>query len=117
MRFLVDRCAGSRLAAWLRSEGHDVLEARSLGPDPGDRALLEIAESSNRIMVTLDTDFGTLIFLRGAAHAGLIRLPDAPSERRIALIAEVIERYSHDLESHAIVTVREGRITVSYSPR
>jgi predicted nuclease of predicted toxin-antitoxin system len=31
MRFLVDRCAGHRLAEWLRSQGHDVLEARELG--------------------------------------------------------------------------------------
>lgn len=43
MRFLVDRCAGRRLAEWLRSQGHDVLEARELGPNPGDRALLERA--------------------------------------------------------------------------
>jgi predicted nuclease of predicted toxin-antitoxin system len=35
MKFLVDRCAGKRLADWLRGEGHDVLEARTLGPDPG----------------------------------------------------------------------------------
>ncbi|MCE2457864.1 MAG: DUF5615 family PIN-like protein [Dehalococcoidia bacterium] len=43
MRFLVDRCAGARLAEWLRINGHDVVEARELGPDPGDRALLELA--------------------------------------------------------------------------
>ena len=113
----MDRCAGSRLATWLRNEGHDVLEARTLGPDPGDEVLLEIAESSNRIMVTLDTDFGTLIFLRGSAHAGLIRLPDVPSERRIALVAAVIERHRHDLENRAIITVREDRINVSHSSR
>jgi len=40
MKFLVDRCAGKRLADWLRGEGHDVLEARTLLPDPGDRELL-----------------------------------------------------------------------------
>ena len=37
MKFLVDRCAGRKLAEWLRSQGHDVLESRALGPDPGDR--------------------------------------------------------------------------------
>ena len=41
MKFLVDRCAGRRLSTWLRHLGHDVLEARDLGDDPGDRALLE----------------------------------------------------------------------------
>lgn len=41
MRFLIDRCAGRRLAEWLQREGHDVLEARELGPDSGDQALLD----------------------------------------------------------------------------
>lgn len=56
MKFLVDRCAGRRLADWLRGQGHDVLEARSLGPDPGDRELLEIAAKQERVLVTIDTD-------------------------------------------------------------
>jgi hypothetical protein len=33
MKFLVDRCAGRKLAEWLRGQGHDVLESQSLGPD------------------------------------------------------------------------------------
>jgi len=41
MKFLVDRCAGRRLAEWLRTEGYDVVYAPALGPDPGDGALLE----------------------------------------------------------------------------
>ena len=61
MRFLVDRCAGHRLAEWLRDEGHDVVEARELGADPGDRALLERAAADGRILVTIDTDFGELV--------------------------------------------------------
>jgi predicted nuclease of predicted toxin-antitoxin system len=43
MRFLIDRCAGTHIAAWLRTQGHDVLESRTLGRDPGDRVLLERA--------------------------------------------------------------------------
>ena len=78
MRFLVDRCAGRRLAAWLLDRGHDVLEARALGPDPGDKALLEHAEAEDRILVTLDTDYGELICLQGVRHAGLDRLPTFP---------------------------------------
>ena len=38
-------------------------EARTLGPDPGDRTLLELANSEDRILVTIDTDFGELIYL------------------------------------------------------
>ena len=49
------------MAEWLGNNGHDVVEAQTLGPDPGDRALLELAESQNRVLVTMDKDFGELI--------------------------------------------------------
>jgi predicted nuclease of predicted toxin-antitoxin system len=52
MRFLIDRCA-------------------ELGPDPGDRALLEWAAKETRILVTIDTDFGELIYLENVSHAAV----------------------------------------------
>ena len=116
MRFLIDRCAGRRLAEWIRSDGHDVLEARHLGPDPGDRALLERAEAENRILITIDTDFGELIYLHEVPHAGLVRLPDVPPEQRIVLLAEVIERHRQALEAQAVITIRGDRIRISYPP-
>jgi predicted nuclease of predicted toxin-antitoxin system len=61
LRFLVDRCAGRRLADWLRNQGHDVLEVSALGRDPGDAALLRLAAEKRRVLVTIDTDFGALI--------------------------------------------------------
>src|SRR5207249_12154215 len=33
VKFLIDRCAGHRLAEWLRAQGHDVVESRERGPD------------------------------------------------------------------------------------
>ena len=116
MKFLVDRCAGSRLAEWLSANGHDVVESRSLGPDPGDLALLQHAAGERRILVTIDTDFGTLIFLQHIHHCGVVRLPDVPAERRIALIAEVLARHSEALESGAIITISGNRIRVSRGP-
>jgi predicted nuclease of predicted toxin-antitoxin system len=116
MRFLVDRCAGHRLAEWLRSQGHDVLESRELGPDPGDRALLERAAAEGRILVTIDTDFGELVYVEEVPHRGLVRLPDVPAERRIALMAQVLEQHQQELETQAIITIRRGRIRISRSP-
>ena len=116
MRFLVDACAGARLAAWLRKMGHDVLDLPDIGPDPGDRELLRRAAAEDRILITIDTDFGELIFLHDMPHAGLVRLPDVPAEQRIALMAELIERHRLALDVGAVVTVRGGRIRVSSQP-
>ena len=116
MKFLVDRCAGRRLALWLREAGHDVIESRQLGPDPGDRQLLEWAVAEERILVTIDTDFGELVFAMGAPHCGLVRLPDVPADKRIELIAYVLEHYTQELETAAIVTVRSERVRISRWP-
>lgn len=62
VKFLIDRCAGHRLAEWLRQQGHDVVQSRERGPDPRDRILLAWAASEQRILVTMDKDFGEFIF-------------------------------------------------------
>ena len=116
MRFLIDRCAGTLIAAWLRTQGHDVVEARDLGADPGDRVLLEWAARESRILITIDTDFGQLVFQRGQSHHGLIRLPDVPSHERVAIIKDLIERFQAEIETAAIITVRGGKIRISKSP-
>lgn len=114
MKFLVDRCAGNRLAAWLEAEGHDVRVAWEFHPDPGDAELLRVAASEGRILVTIDSDFGTLVHLLGAAHAGIVRLPDVPASGRIALMADLLARHGPVLPG-AIVTIRGGRIRISPS--
>jgi predicted nuclease of predicted toxin-antitoxin system len=115
MKFLVDRCAGRRLAEWLRQAGHDVVEAREREPDPGDRALLEWAVSEDRIVATIDTDFGELVFAHALAHCALVRLPDVPADRRIALMEQVLMSYSQEIEAKSIITIRGQRIRISRS--
>jgi len=116
VKFLIDRCAGRRLAEWLRAQGHDVVEARTLGPDPGDLTLLRWAADDGRILVTIDTDFGALLHLRGAAHAGLIRLPDVPSPARIVLIAQILRDHTAAELKRSVVTIRGHRIRISRPP-
>ena len=116
MRFLTDRCAGHRLAEWLRNGGHDVVEAQTLGPDPGDRALRERARLEKPILVTLDKDFGELIYLRQVPHSGLMLLPDVRVPQRIETVRAVIEDHLETLEEQAVVTVRGGRIRISRPP-
>jgi len=113
LKFLIDRCAGRRLADWLSSDGFDTVYAGSLGPDPGDQALLKRAVSEKRILITIDTDFGKLIFQDGEEHCGIIRLPDVRSASRIEFMKIIINRYESQLEKGAIITVRGERIRIS----
>ena len=116
MKFLIDRCAGRRLLDWLRARGHDEVESRERGPDPGDRILLEWAAAELRILVTMDKDFGEIVFVENAAHCGLVRLPDVPAARRIELVERLLRDHPRQLADGAILTVRGERIRISRVP-
>ncbi|HPZ07855.1 MAG TPA: DUF5615 family PIN-like protein [Candidatus Eremiobacteraeota bacterium] len=115
MKFLIDRCAGHKLAQWLRSQGYDVVESRERGDDPGDYVLLKWAFTEKRILITIDTDFGRLIFIQGLLHCGLIRLPDVPANKRIEILKEVLQKYTRDIQDGSIITVRGNKIRISKS--
>jgi predicted nuclease of predicted toxin-antitoxin system len=113
VRFLVDRCAGRRLAEFLRASVHDVAESRSLGPDRGDATLRQWAAVDGRVVVTIQSDFRRLVSSETQPHCGVVRLPDVPAAARIRLLAELVKRHGEDLEKGAIITVRGHRIRVS----
>jgi predicted nuclease of predicted toxin-antitoxin system len=116
MRFLLDRCVGRRVAEYLRAGGHDVVESRTLGSDPGDRALLAAATADQRVLITLDKDFGQFIFLERVRHAGIIRLPDVPVAQRIALVSDALSRFPEGIPSQTVVTLQIGRVRITQSP-
>jgi hypothetical protein len=55
------------LARWPRERGHDVEEVGVWPQDPGDAAILQHAADTDRVLVTIDADFG-LPTLRGRDH-------------------------------------------------
>ena len=85
-------------------------------PTPATGRMLEWAVSEQRILITIDTDFGKLLFVDRAAHCGLVRLPDVRADERIALMEVVVSGYGRELAAGAIITVRGNKIRVSRWP-
>ena len=68
MRFLLDTCVWGGASKELQAEGHDVIWAGDWPEDPGDDEILERAHREERLLVTLDKDFGELAIVRGMPH-------------------------------------------------
>jgi|SRR5258708_23674967 len=64
MRLLADENLPKATVQALRHDGHDVLWARTDCPSERDSALLELAETEGRILLTLDKDFWQLALQR-----------------------------------------------------
>lgn len=77
MRFATDENIPPALVIALRALGHDVRDFRDEGPGASDVDLLRRARADERVMVTRDKDFGTLVYRQRARTAGviLLRLP------------------------------------------
>ena len=96
--------------------GHDVLWAQELPADPGDEKLLRLAQSEQRVLVTLDRDFGELAIVGGLRHSGIIRIVDLSALHHGGAVLEAIERYGQSLAAGAIVTVEPGRVRFRPEP-
>ena len=115
MRFLVDTCAGRRLAEWLRVAGHEVARVTDAGPDPGDAAILGRAMTEGRILITMDKDFGALVHQAGLGHAGIVRLPHTTVAERIELMRHLLASHAEADLVGAVVTIRGTRIRIQSS--
>lgn len=79
--------------------------------------MLDWAAKEARILVTIDTDFGELIYLENVPQAGLVRLPDMSARERQLILQDLLTRYETELNDAAIITVRGDRIRVSKGPK
>jgi predicted nuclease of predicted toxin-antitoxin system len=76
------------------------------------------ARQEDRVVVTADTDFGTLLALSGMARPSvlLLRRPGRCLEQRAAAAADAIAAVEDALEEDALVVVEPHRIRVRELP-
>lgn len=73
MRFLIDNALPPQLAWLLTAEGHDAVHVGEYGlHDASDAKILARALAEARIVVSADTDFGTLLALQEASAPSFI---------------------------------------------
>lgn len=110
MKFLVDECTGTSVAACLRDEGHDVVTVADVMPQASDRKILNRAVSEGRIVVTNDKDFGQLVYYSGWKHRGvvLLRLRSERAENKVRMMKVVLAQVGERLQNHYVVATEAG---------
>lgn len=105
MRFLVDECAGSKVADWLREQQHEVFSVFDEARGAEDDVILDKAFAENWILITADKDFGDMVYRQRLPHRGVIfmRLDDQRAVAKITVLKSLLETYSEQLVDHFVV--------------
>jgi len=113
MKFLLDESADYPLAAFLKRLRHDVTAIAHEYPQAlSDRAVLSIARSEQRILITNDHDFGELIFRQRLPHNGVIlfRLGAETLPVKTRWLGDVLSKRAEDLRDFVVITDRGNRV-------
>ena len=99
--------------AALAGAGHDAVHWSSVGAaNAPDDEILRWARGSERVVLTSDLDFGTLLATSGADSPSVVQLRTGStlSSRIGLLVTRVLHETEADLSSGALLTIEDDRV-------
>lgn len=113
MRFIIDECTGTKVAAFLRTQGYEVFSVYEQARGSTDTELIQKACDENWILITNDKDFGEKVYRENHPHRGivLLRLDDERASAKIVALERLLELYAAELPGKfTVVTPKSVRL-------
>ena len=101
LRFLIDVGVGKGIERYLQEEGYDTKAVRDIDPRMEDEEIIRTAVSENRMVITMDKDFGALVYHSSMEHSGvlLLRLEDATGTEKLQIVKHIMKNYSDRIKN------------------
>ena len=113
LKFILDVGVGNKVGAYLSSEGYDATLISKINPSMTDSDILSIAKNEERMVITMDKDFGELVYHSRKVHKGvlLLRLEDANGDEKVEVMRFIMESFADQLEGRFCV-FKNGQLRI-----
>ena len=119
LRFLIDMNLPSKTVTNLQQQDWDVSRVSQVLPmDAEDSEILEFARQQNRVIITQDLDFSSLLALGGYKKPSLItfRLSMPDSETITRKLLDIVPHIEDELAESCALTIDARRVRIRRLP-
>ncbi len=120
LKFLIDNALSPIFSKQLQNHGHDAIHVRDMDMQTcTDEEIFDFAQKEERIIVSADTDFGTIIALRNEQFPSVIifrRTRNRRPTEQVALLISNLEQIEVSLRNGSIVIIEDNRIRIRALP-
>jgi predicted nuclease of predicted toxin-antitoxin system len=119
LKFLIDNALSHILASHLRNIGYDAIRVREYGLHAAeDEIIVNRAVAEDRVLITLDNDFGGILAESGSTGPSVILFPRASGEPDVQfqLLSRILAALEESLNKGCMVVVEPTRVRVRTLP-
>lgn len=113
MNFVADESVDKQIVKRLRDDGHPVWYVAEMAPSISDDEVLQLADNGSAPLITIDKDFGELVFRQHLVSYGviLIRLSGLNAELKANIVSSTITNYENEISGNFTV-ISPSRIRI-----